>query len=52
MARKQTSPDPKRSYPPGYEKAIPVLLLVIVSAIVLLLAASIAVVLGVFPGMG
>lgn len=42
---------PKREYPPLYERAVPIFLLMIAAAIVLLLAISLAVIFGLIPGL-
>ncbi len=43
---------PKRRYPPFYEKAVPIALVVIVIAIVILLLIILGVALDLFPGVG
>ncbi len=43
---------PKREYPPFYEKAVPVALLIIVVAIAILLVVVLGVLLGLVPGAG
>jgi hypothetical protein len=48
----EKSARPKRQYPPFYEKAVPIALVVIVIAIVILLLIILGVALELFPGVG
>ena len=45
-------PKHKREYPPFYEKAVPIAMVIIVAAIVILLLVVLGVLLGLFPAGG
>jgi hypothetical protein len=47
---RDTKEEPRRQYPPFYEKMVPIALIVIALAIILVLLVIFAVVLGLFPG--